>query len=81
MSQSDPQKKPPTADKQRTSHPYSAGDPIPVAEATELDTDTAWGLFEDLAAPKSKPKSAPDAFDETIPADLEPLGDKRKPPG
>jgi hypothetical protein len=29
-------------------HPYAATDPIPVPEALESDTDTAWALWEDL---------------------------------
>ncbi len=79
MSKPEPQKKPLEAVSQRTAHPYSANEPIPVPEVTELDTDTAWGLFEELAEPKSKPTSAPGSFDETVPADLTPLDEKAKP--
>jgi hypothetical protein len=82
MSKPDPLKKPSTADSQQSSRPYSAGDPIPVADVTELDTDTAWGLFEDVAEQKVKRNLAPDPFAETVPADLEPRGGdpKSRPP-
>lgn len=72
MNKSDPPKKPPTAGGGRTSQPYPADDPIPVAEVTELDTDTAWDLFEELAEPGTMPKPTPDPFAETVPAELEP---------
>ena len=49
---------------------YSQADPIPVPEAVESDTDTAWGLWEDLIAPVKKP--ADNAFAPTQPADLLP---------
>ena len=79
MSKPESQKKPSAAVSQRTAHPYSANDPIPVPEATELDTDTAWGLFDELADPKTKPTPASEPFDETVPADLAPMDEKTKP--
>lgn len=64
-------KKPPAEQKPSTIHLYSVSDPIPVPEAIESDTDTAWGLWEDSVAPQSQ---GPDtAFDNTLPAELLPL--------
>lgn len=79
MNKSDPPKKRPLWGIRRTSQAYSVGDPIPVPEVTELDTDTAWGLFEELAEPGTKPKSTPVPFAETVPADLEPMVESPKP--
>lgn len=79
MSKPESQKKPSAAVSQRPAHPYSANEPIPVPEVTELDTDSAWGLFEELAEPKPRPTPAAEAFDETVPADLTPLDEKTKP--
>lgn len=51
-------------------HLYSQVDPIPVPEAVESFTDTAWGLWEDLIAPK--PSQEETSFAATEPADLLP---------
>lgn len=61
-------------------HLYSANDPIPVPEAIESDTDTAWGLWEDLT--ESPGNAADRAFAHTVPAELMPEQDgfKDKPP-
>jgi hypothetical protein len=79
MDKSGSPKKSPTADGLRASQPYLVGDPIPVPEVTELDTNSAWGLFEELAKAKPKSRSNPDAFAETVPAELEPMREKPKP--
>lgn len=34
--------------------PYVPGDPIPSADATELNTDTTWALWSDLAASENR---------------------------
>ena len=60
----------PPADRKPTVDLYSQADPIPVPEAVESDTDTAWGLWEDLIAPAKKPVD--NAFAPTQPADLLP---------
>lgn len=62
---------PPTERKPSTTiHLYSVNDPIPIPEAVESNTDTAWGLWEDSIAP---PKDAPDTtYDNTMPAELLP---------
>jgi hypothetical protein len=72
------QKSPP-ADGRRASQPYLVGDPIPVPEVTELDTNSAWGLFEELAKAKPKSRLNPDLFAETVPAEPEPMKEKPKP--
>ncbi|MEI7538248.1 MAG: hypothetical protein WCJ76_13595 [Comamonadaceae bacterium] len=48
-------------------HPYGATDPIPVPEARESDSDTAWALWEDSIAPD---KDADPAFANTEPDEL-----------
>lgn len=73
MNESKPPKKTTVTDGVPTSQPYLLGDPIPVAEVTELNTDSAWSLFEEMAEPETTPKSPPDAFAETVPAELEPM--------
>jgi hypothetical protein len=83
VNKSDPNKAPPAPDVQRSAQPYAAGDPIPVPEATELDTDSAWGMFEDLADANVKPKLNATLFEKTVPADLTPMDPKTalpKPP-
>ena len=79
MNKSDPPKKPTQVEDRRTSHPYSANDPIPVPDVTELDSDTAWGLFGELAEPQKKPISLADPFEETVPAELESMVEQPKP--
>ncbi len=49
-------------------HPYAATDPIPVPEARESDTDTAWALWENLTAPEDKEVNP--AFANTVPDEL-----------
>ncbi len=71
MSQSDLTKKQPLPNSKPSSAAYSVGDPIPVADVTESDTDTAWDLFEELADPKTDPLLVPEPFADTVPADLE----------
>ncbi|MEO8119983.1 MAG: hypothetical protein ABI606_11765 [Rhodoferax sp.] len=59
-------------------HLYSANDPIPVPEAIESDSDTAWALWEDsLVPPSSEPETD---FKNTVPAEFAPLlfGDSPK---
>lgn len=56
------QPKPPTV------HPYSVNDPIPVPEAVESDSDTAWDLWEDSLLPQAgEPETG---FENTVPAVL-----------
>lgn len=69
--------KSPAVPKPPAIHLYSANDPIPVPEAVESDTDTAWALWEDSIAPQS---SGPDAtFESTAPAEL-PASPSESPP-
>jgi hypothetical protein len=49
-------------------HPYAATDPIPVPEAGESDSDTAWALWEDSIAPDNKDLNP--AFANTVPDEL-----------
>lgn len=51
-------------------HLYSHVDPIPVPDAVESETDSVWGLWEDLVAPKKRPPD--DGFEATQPAELLP---------
>ena len=46
-------------------------DPLPVPEATESNTDTAWGLWENTlrAHEDEAQKDAPPDFQDTLPAD------------
>lgn len=63
-------KKPPPEQKPSTIHLYSVNDPIPVPDAVESDTDTAWGLWQDSIAPHD---SSPDtSYANTMPAELLP---------
>ncbi len=57
----------PTEDK------YLPGDPIPVAEAIETDSDSAWAMWQDST---QEPKPT---FDETVPMSLEDMPPRRKP--
>ncbi len=52
---------------------YIPGDPIPVAEAIETDSDSAWAMWQD-STQESKP-----TFDETVPMALEDMPPPRKP--
>ena len=61
---------PPADRKPPPIHLYAQADPIPVPEAVESDTDTAWGLWQDLADPKQGPKD--NDFESTQAADLWP---------
>ncbi|MFZ4478650.1 MAG: hypothetical protein ACOYNZ_02010 [Rhodoferax sp.] len=55
-------------------HLYAATDPIPVPEAVESDTDTAWALWEDLSTEAEQEKTEADsAFALTVPDTLSPL--------
>lgn len=59
----------PPADRKTPSvHLYAPADPIPVPEAVESDTDTVWGLWQDLAEPKQNSQDAD--FESTQAADL-----------
>jgi hypothetical protein len=49
-------------------HPYAATDPIPVPEARESDSDTAWAMWEDLTAPENR--DADPGFANTVPDEL-----------
>lgn len=49
-------------------HPYAATDPIPVPEARESDSDTAWALWEDSITPDDK--NLDPAFAATVPDEL-----------
>ncbi len=53
---------------------YLPGDPIPVPEAIEMDTDSAWAMWQDST---QEPK--PPTFDETVPMSLEDMPPIRKP--
>lgn len=53
---------------------YMPGDPIPVPEAIETDTDSAWALWQDST---QEPKAP--TFDETVPMALEEMPPIRKP--
>ncbi len=53
---------------------YLPGDPIPVPEAIETNTDSAWAMWQD-SAQDTKPPS----FDETVPMALEDMPPMRKP--
>lgn len=68
-------KKPQKTDQTRPVDLYSEHDLIPVPDAIESNTDTAWGLWEDLT--KSKPDAGKETFDETLPA--EPWPEQAKP--
>ena len=68
---------PPPERKSGTIHPYSATDPIPVPEAVESDTDTAWDMWENLT---TEPKGVPDPADvSTVPGALDPLAPRDAP--
>jgi hypothetical protein len=54
-----PAEKPPSFSP--TLGPYHPGDPIPSADATELNTDTTWALWADLAASENR------GFADTVP--------------
>ena len=45
---------------------YLPGDPIPIAEAIETDTDSVWAMWQDST---QEPKAP--SFDETVPMSLE----------
>jgi hypothetical protein len=62
--------KPPAAPKPPAIHPYSVGDPIPVPEAIESDTESAWGRWEDSISPQDDGSDT--AFQNTVPTDLPP---------
>ncbi len=56
-------------------------DPLPVPDATESNTDTAWGLWEHtLRSFEEEAQSPPDAkatdFADTVPAPLQPVPKK-----
>lgn len=53
---------------------YMPGDPIPVPEAIETDTDSAWAMWQDST---QEPKTP--TFDETVPMSLEDMPPIRKP--
>jgi hypothetical protein len=69
MTKNSPQN-PPAERKPPPAHLYSQADPIPVPEAVESDTDTVWGLWEDLIAPERGEQE--NSFEKTQPADLLP---------
>ncbi len=69
MTKNSPQN-PPADRKPPSGDFYSPADPIPVPEAVESDTDTVWGLWEDLISPEKK--QLDNAFAATQPADLLP---------
>ena len=53
-------------------------DPLPVPDATESSTDTAWGLWENtLRAHQDEAQAAPENdFQDTVPSDVMPLDKK-----
>ena len=53
---------------------YLPGDPIPVPEATETNSDSAWAMWQDSA------EGPRPSFDETVPMTLEEMPLIRKPP-
>lgn len=53
---------------------YMPGDPIPVPEAIETDTDSAWAMWQDST---QEPKTP--SFDETVPMALEDMPPSPKP--
>lgn len=79
MNKPAPSQKPaqPVAEKSVAEHLYAANDPIPVPEAIESDSDTAWGLWEDLS--DTVPNESDRAFAHTVPADLLPEQEGFKP--
>lgn len=55
-------------------------DPLPVPEAIESDSDTAWGLWEHTLHAHDAPEPSPEqdtAYDETIAGDLTSLDGKK----
>lgn len=69
MTKDSPQN-PPADRRPQPVHLYSQVDPIPVPEAVESDTDTAWGLWEDLVSPEQRQPETD--FESTQAADLLP---------
>jgi hypothetical protein len=61
---------PPAEVKPPAVHLYSQADPIPVPDAVESETDSVWGLWEDLVSPEKR--AADNGFEATQPADLLP---------
>jgi hypothetical protein len=59
-----------------SAHPYSASDPIPVPEAVESDSDTAWDMWEDSIMPDN---AADTDFHPTVPSDLLPHPSAKRP--
>jgi len=69
---------PPTAPAARPYDPLF--DPLPVPEAIESDSDTAWGLWEHTLHAHDAPEETPEsdtAYDETIAGDLTSLDGKK----
>jgi hypothetical protein len=52
-------------------HPYDSLDPIPVPDAVESDSDTAWGRWEESASPY---KETDTDFQNTVPTEYLPDG-------
>jgi hypothetical protein len=55
------------------SEPDFSMDPLPVPEAVESDSDTAWGLWQDTVQAHNAGTAAPkppSEFDDTVPAPL-----------
>jgi hypothetical protein len=55
-------------------------DPLPVPDAIESDSDTAWGLWEHTLQAHDAPDTAIESdtvYDETIPANLGTLNSKK----
>jgi hypothetical protein len=72
---------PPAVPEPSSIHPYSVGDPIPVPEVVESDTDTVWALWQKSLSPDSD--GANPAFESTVPAELPtlPPSNSTLPPG
>lgn len=52
---------------------YLPGDPIPAPEAIEMDSDSAWAMWQD-----STQDTKPPSFDETVPMGLDDMPPTQK---
>lgn len=72
--------KPPHPPKAPTRAYDSMFDPLPVPDAIESDSDTAWGLWEHSLQAHDEPNPTPEqdtVYDETIAGDLTSLDGKK----
>ena len=71
MSKSKPRKDSPPDDATQPAPLYGSGDPIPVPDVSEVNSESIWALFPD-APPGSGPNREADPFGETVAAPLKP---------